>query len=59
MSRVKTVELWDRSFEITLDGEKIGTAKTKIEAEQKALVAEVSLHRLTDPTRLGGPDGTP
>ena len=42
-NRVKIEPLWDESFEILLDGEVVGTAKTKTEATTKELIVRQSI----------------
>jgi hypothetical protein len=41
--RVKIETLWDESYEILLDGEIVGTAKTKNEATTKELIVKQSI----------------
>ena len=42
-NRVKIEPLWDESFEILLDGEVVGTAKTQTEATMKELIVKQSI----------------
>jgi hypothetical protein len=42
-NRVKIEALWDESYEILLDGEVVGTAKTKTEAIMKELIVKQSI----------------